>query len=89
MWYVLPVIGIMHIKDKLLLIGKSSPCGSGSGFPLSLFQWLFTTCVECVIKYNISFLLKGDNKKNNNVIVNVNIEIADIYPILILHSNRV
>ena len=30
-----PVSGIMHIKEPLLLIGKSSPCG-GSGFPFSL-----------------------------------------------------
>ena len=30
-----PVCGMMHIKELLLLIGKSSPCGS-SGFPLSL-----------------------------------------------------
>ena len=30
-----PVCGMMHIKEPLLLIGKSSPCG-GSGFPLSL-----------------------------------------------------
>ena len=30
------VCGMMHIKEPLLLIGKSSPCG-GSGFPLSLF----------------------------------------------------
>ena len=30
-----PVCGMMHIKESLLLIGKSSPCG-GSGFPLSL-----------------------------------------------------
>ena len=29
------VCGLMHIKEPLLLIGKSSPCG-GSGFPLSL-----------------------------------------------------
>ena len=29
-----PVCGMMHIKEPLLLIGKSSPC-SGSGFPLS------------------------------------------------------
>ena len=29
-----PVCGMMHIKEPLLLIGKSSPCG-GSGFPLS------------------------------------------------------
>ena len=28
-----PVCGMMHIKEPLLLIGKSSPCG-GSGFPL-------------------------------------------------------
>ena len=27
--------GMMHVKEPLLLIGKSSPCGS-IGFPLSL-----------------------------------------------------
>ena len=47
--------GMMHIKEPLLLIGKSGPCGS-SGFPLSLSEWSFiicmTTykCVECVVK---------------------------------------
>ena len=30
-----PVCGMMHIKEPLLLIGKSSPCG-GSGFPLTI-----------------------------------------------------
>ena len=30
-----PVCGMVHIKEPLLLIRKSSPCG-GSGFPLSL-----------------------------------------------------
>ena len=30
-----PVCGMMHIKESLLLIGKSSAYG-GSGFPLSL-----------------------------------------------------
>ena len=35
-----PFCGIVHIKEPLLLIGKSSPCG-GSGFPLSLFEWSF------------------------------------------------
>ena len=30
-----PVCGMEHIKEPLLLIGKSSLCG-GSGFPLSL-----------------------------------------------------
>ena len=35
--------GMMHIKEPLLLIRKSSPCGS-SGFPLSLSEWSFTIC---------------------------------------------
>ena len=35
------VCGMVHIKEPLLLIGKSSPCG-GSGFPLSLSEWSFT-----------------------------------------------
>ena len=39
-----PVCGMMHIKEPLLLIGKSSLCG-GSGFPLSLSEWSFTTCM--------------------------------------------
>ena len=39
-----PVCGMMHIKEPLLLIGKSSPCGS-SGFLLSLSEWSFTIWV--------------------------------------------
>ena len=39
-----PVCGMMHIKEPLLLIRKSSPCG-GSGFPLSLLEWSFTVCL--------------------------------------------
>ena len=31
-----PVCGMVHIKEPLLLIGKSSTCRGGSGFPLSL-----------------------------------------------------
>ena len=38
-----PVCGMMHIKESLLLIGRSIPCG-GSGFPLSLSEWSFTLC---------------------------------------------
>ena len=38
-----PVYGMMHIKEPLLLIGKSRLCG-GSGFPLSLSEWSFTIC---------------------------------------------
>ena len=33
--YVILFVGFMHIKEPLLLIGKSSPCG-GSGFPLTI-----------------------------------------------------
>ena len=36
-----PICEMMHIKEILLLIGKSSPCGD-SGFPLSLSEWSFT-----------------------------------------------
>ena len=32
-----PVSGMMHIKEPLMLIGKSSLCG-GSEFPLSLSE---------------------------------------------------
>ena len=39
-----PVCGMMHIKEPLLLIDKSSLCG-GSGFPLSLSEWSFTICM--------------------------------------------
>ena len=39
-----PVCGMVHIKEPLPLIGKSSPCG-GSGFPLSLSEWYFTICL--------------------------------------------
>ena len=35
-----PVCGMVHIKEPLLLIGKSSPCG-GSRFLLSLSEWSF------------------------------------------------
>ena len=38
------VCGMVHIKEPLLLIEKSSPCG-GSGFPISLSEWSFTTCL--------------------------------------------
>ena len=48
-----PVCGMMHIKDPLLLIGKSSLCG-GSGFPLSLSVWSFTICLTPYNrKYNV------------------------------------
>ena len=39
-----PVCGMVHIKEPLLLIEKSSPCGI-SGFPLSLSERSFTICL--------------------------------------------
>ena len=36
-----PVCGMVHIKEPLLLIGKSSLYG-GSGFPFSLSEWSLT-----------------------------------------------
>ena len=39
-----PVCGMVHIKEPLLLIGKSSLYGV-SGFPLSLSKWSFTICL--------------------------------------------
>ena len=39
-----PVCGMMHIKEPLLLIGKSSLCCS-SRVPLSLSEWSFTICL--------------------------------------------
>ena len=42
-WYN-KVRGMMHIKEPLLLIGKSNPCG-GSVFPVSLSEWSYTICL--------------------------------------------
>ena len=38
------VYGMVHIKEPLLLIGKSSPCSGGSGFSLLLSELSFTIC---------------------------------------------
>ena len=56
-----PVCGMVHIKDPLLLIIKSSACGGSSRFPLLLSEWPFSIHPtpynhECVVKYNISFI---------------------------------
>ena len=40
-----PVCGMVHIKEPLLLIDKSSLCG-GSGFPFSLSEWSLTICLK-------------------------------------------
>ena len=38
-----PVYGMVHIKELLLIIGMSSPCG-GSKFPISLSELSYTIC---------------------------------------------
>ena len=38
------VCGMVHIKEPLLLIDKSSLCG-GSGFSFSLSEWSLTICL--------------------------------------------
>ena len=45
--------GMVHIKEPLLLIRKSSPCG-GSRFLLSLSEWSYTICLTSYnSKYNV------------------------------------
>ena len=39
-----PVCGMVHIKEPLLLSGKSSLCGR-SRFPFSLSEWSLTICL--------------------------------------------
>ena len=43
-----PVCGMVHIKEPLLLIDKSSLCGS-SGFPYSLSEWSLTIIMSDAI----------------------------------------
>ena len=44
------VSGMVHIKDSLLLIRRSSPCSGDNRFPLSLSEWSFT--ILCPTPYN-------------------------------------
>ena len=58
-----PVCEMVHIKEPLLLIRKSSPCSGGNRFS----EWSLTICLmlynyiknvfDCVIKYNIFFII--------------------------------
>ena len=49
-----PVCGMVHIKDVLLLIGKSSLCSGGSGFPLSLSGLLsYYAGFRIIVRYNV------------------------------------
>ena len=55
------ICGMVHIKEPLLLIGKSSPCSDISRFPLSLSEWSFTIC-PCITVNKI--------RKEGNVLFN-------------------
>ena len=44
-----PIFGMVHIKEPLLLIGRSNPC-SGSWFRLSQSEWFFTICLTPYIR---------------------------------------
>ena len=81
-----PVCGIMHIKEPLLLIGKSSPCG-GSRFPLSLSEWSFTICMTPYNrKYNV--LSASLNKTFPSVLLSNNGSSNQV-TWLILHSRPI
>ena len=56
-----PVCGIVHIKEPLLLIEKSSTCG-GSRFPLSLFVLYFTICLTPYNIVNIGTISNGEEQ---------------------------
>ena len=51
-----PVCGMVHIKEPLLLIDKSSLCG-GSGFPFLLSEWSLTICLTQPVVHN--WFIKG------------------------------
>ena len=68
-----PICGMVHIKESLLLIGKSNLCSGCSGFSLSLSEWFFTICptsynrklkcAECVVNKTCpSFRLSCSSK---------------------------
>ena len=61
-----PVCGMIHIKEALLLIGKSSICG-GIGFLLSLLECPFTICVTLF------------NRKENVLSVSINNTFASFF----------
>ena len=61
-----PVCGMVNIKESLLLIGKSRPCG-GSEFPLSLSEWSFTVRPTTYKHVNMNVLSASLNKNKNFV----------------------
>ena len=62
-----PICGMVHIKEPLLLIGKSSP--GGSRFLLSLSEWSYTILL---ITYDVLLFYQWEweGKKEGNVLFN-------------------
>ena len=54
------ICGMVHIKEPLLLIEKSSRSSGGSGFPLSLSEWSF---IICTTAYNYKNVLSASLNK--------------------------
>ena len=67
-----PVCGMVHIKEPLLLIDKSSLCG-GSGFPFSLSEWSLTIC------------LAPYNRRSNVLSVSLNKTFLSLSNLYVLH----
>ena len=54
------ICGMVHIKEPLLLIEKSSRSSGGSGFPLSLSEWSF---IICTMAYNYKNVVSASLNK--------------------------
>ena len=79
-----PVCGMVHIKEPLLLLGKSNLCG-GSGFPFSLSEWSLTICLTPYNrKYNV--LSASLNKTKNSLSLSL-VFICMCINILQMHVN--
>ena len=87
---------MVHIKEPLLLIGKSSPC-VGSMFPLLLSEWSFTICPTSYSRKLKNVLGASLNKTFHSlfilqiaILVNTKYDAVvffkDIYPCCFLHS---
>ena len=78
------VCGMVQIKEPLLLIGKSSPCG-GSGFPLLLYIRYHATVNTSAL--NTFYLQLGDVELRMTQIIRSNL-MPRLHGLLILISSK-
>ena len=77
---------MVHIKEPLLLIGKSNMCG-GSGFPFLLSEWSFTICpMPYNHKYNV---LSASLNKNIPPSFLRSIPVSEPQEILFVFSDKI